>query len=807
MTAEPALHRHQVTPVPAKLPKLLLVEDEAIVAMDMAQQLGDLGYEIVGIADNGAEALRLVRQHRPDLVLMDVVIKGSQDGIQTAEQINAGPLTPVVFLTAFNDQATVHRAALTAPYGYVTKPYQIRELRAAIDVALYKSALERQLKVSERWFASTLRCVGDGVIAFDGQGRVQFLNPAAERVLGLTLDQAVGRAGHEVVRFAGDSSPTTALRLQPSATELLLGRRLIGSDGQTTPVDASVAPIVADDGALLGSVCALRDVTGRVEAETLLRRSEERFRTAFDLAPVGMALVAIDGSFLQANAALLRLLRCDEGQVQQLRLQDITLPNEQHDEEARLRDLLSSRSPFLQFEKRYRAVNGQVLWALVSVSLLRRDEMAMCYLYQIHDISARKQTEQQLLAQAHRDELTGLPNRPALTQEMRRWLGHGYRRGRGFAVLFIDLDYFKQANDTYGHACGDQILQVAAQRMQGALRDSDLIGRWGGDEFVALIDNVASADDVASVARKLMAQFEAPILLERHGSATLGLSLGIALYPSDGEDAEVLLHRADEALYRAKAEGRGQLCFYAAGINTRLRQRYLRAQELNWAMDDMALRIVCPPPPRRLRGTLLHLPAALSWIDPAGRTWSEDEVRELAQESGLDQRLDEWLLRRVCTEAAAQGTEYAMTGISVRVSRQSLRAGTLPALIRHALDDSRLAPQRLCIEVSANLFGTEDSLLLRTLHDIQALQVGIAISDFGASPVSPQALQHLAPTLLCLSPTLLPPPAPNHVTQTLLTGWVSLGHGLLIPVAAREPVTPAWQALLDELGCELIPSP
>ena len=172
---------------------ILIVEDESIVAMDLSYQLQEMNYQVCAIADNGKDALAMIEQHRPTLVLMDIIIKGDMDGIETARHISHRFQTPVIFLTAYSDMHTVERAAQTAPYGYLTKPFQANELRAAIEVALYKSGLETRLRESERWFATALRCVADGVIATDKQGLVQFLNPAAEEALGWKLADAKGR--------------------------------------------------------------------------------------------------------------------------------------------------------------------------------------------------------------------------------------------------------------------------------------------------------------------------------------------------------------------------------------------------------------------------------------------------------------------------------------------------------------------------------------------------------------------------------------------------------------------------------------
>lgn len=180
---------------------ILIVEDEAIVAMDLQEQLQEMGYTVCAVADNGLAAIAIAWERRPNLVLMDIVIKGDMDGIEAARQIWRGLHIPVIFLTAYSDRATVERAAHSAPYGYLTKPFQANELRAAIEIALYKSKLERRLRDSEQWFASTLRCVADGVVATDAQCKIRFMNHAAETMLGWPRMRRLGSTSTKWCRY------------------------------------------------------------------------------------------------------------------------------------------------------------------------------------------------------------------------------------------------------------------------------------------------------------------------------------------------------------------------------------------------------------------------------------------------------------------------------------------------------------------------------------------------------------------------------------------------------------------------------
>lgn len=547
-------------PAPAK--SLLLVEDEAIVAMDIADQLISHGYRIVEIVDNGKDALRSAEKHCPDLVLMDVNIKGDMDGIDTAAAIMDQRHTPVLYLTAFTDPKTVQRAAATGPYGYLAKPFQVKELIASIEVALYKSMLEKRLQTSEKWFTTALRCVADAVLAVDKDGRLVFLNTAAEKVLGRSLEQVLNHPLESFLSFLDTPPSDWTNALQLAQPKMILGRTLITPDGHQVTVDLSSAPIRDEKGDVLGRVYSLKDVTPRAAAESMLRASEERFRAAFDFAPIGMALVTMDGRFIQGNKALQVLLKYIEVNLQELTVRSVTLPGEEDLLVEVLQGLLESNSPFVQIERRFRAVDGTTFWALVSASVLDNAEIPMCLLLQIHEVTDRKQSEQLMLQQAQTDALTGLFNKARFGDEIQRWAASSRRQNEQFAVVFMDLDNFKPINDTYGHTEGDLALVTVSQRLKKALRETDFLCRWGGDEFVALVRCNDKAADLTFICKKLQQEINSPLTLDRNVSASVTLSLGVSFFPTDSTDVDLLVKMADKALYRAKSDGKARFHFF-----------------------------------------------------------------------------------------------------------------------------------------------------------------------------------------------------------------------------------------------------
>jgi len=421
--------------------RVLVVEDEAVIGLDLAQHLGDFGYEVVGIAASGERARELAAASRPDLILMDVVIKGPQDGIETARAIRADMDLPVVFLTAYSDADTLERIGQVAPYGYLVKPFRPADLRTTVEVARLRHRMEQRLAQSERWLASTLRCLGDGVVATDRDGRVQLMNPVAEQLIGCQLGAVMGVQVQAFLSLFDDAN--VAPQADPAATALASGQATDkeiatlrrSSDGASIPVEVQASPIRDDRQRLLGVVLVLRDISERRRAE----------------------------------AALARL--------------------------------------------------------------------------------------------AHLDGLTGLPNRAALMPQLEAMVSNADRLDNLLAVLFLDLDGFKDVNDSFGHRVGDQLLMQVARRLKESLRVADFVARLGGDEFVVLAGNLTRANMADTIGGKLIEALGKSYRLDGH-EAMVTASIGISLCPVHAGDASGLLRLADHAMYQAKRSGKNRYVIF-----------------------------------------------------------------------------------------------------------------------------------------------------------------------------------------------------------------------------------------------------
>jgi PAS domain S-box-containing protein len=265
--------------------KILIVEDEAIEAMDVQQRLKRLGYPLPDIAYNGAEGVRKAEQTRPDLILMDIMMPGELDGVAAAERIRARFDIPIIFLTAYADEKTLSRAKITAPYGYIVKPFQERELHIAVDMALYRHKMDKELAERKKWFATTLSSIGDAVIAAtDEDGLITFMNPVAEGLTGWELEDALNKEMTEVFKIVElDTRKPVELpiarAIREGATICLANEALlIAKDGTELPIHCSAAPIRDDKGSNLGVILIFRDITERKQAEERIKALNEQLK-------------------------------------------------------------------------------------------------------------------------------------------------------------------------------------------------------------------------------------------------------------------------------------------------------------------------------------------------------------------------------------------------------------------------------------------------------------------------------------------------------------------------------------------------
>lgn len=305
-----------------------------------------------------------------------------------------------------------------------------------------------------------------------------------------------------------------------------------------------------------------------LNSNALLRESEGRFRSAFDSAAVGMSLVSLDGRWLRVNQSLCDILGYSESELLSMNSYDLTYLDDLDDEKKKLRQLIQGDIHHIRLEKRYITSDGYILWVLVTSSLVRDvNNVPLYFISQVQNINIQKHAEERLKELAYHDPLTGLDNRSEIEKNIESALFSSRVTHNGFALIFLDLDHFKEINDNYGHDVGDALLKEVANRLKASVRRADRVGRLGGDEFVIILTDLCDFNRVSAIARQVLDVLSEPIILN-NVSFNVTTSIGISVYPDDGLSMETLMKHADVALYCAKEFGKNTFQFFC-GMNIR----------------------------------------------------------------------------------------------------------------------------------------------------------------------------------------------------------------------------------------------
>jgi diguanylate cyclase (GGDEF)-like protein len=421
-------------------------------------------------------------------------------------------------------------------------------------------------------------------------------------------------------------------------------------------------------------------------------------------------------------------------------------------------------------------------WYEARLAPIRGHNQLICVVRNMTDIH---QAHQQLETAANHDSLTGLANRGMLENLLERSILIARRNRKRLAVMFIDLDRFKEVNDNLGHAAGDELLKQAAGRLQTALRDSDILARMGGDEFVVVLDELENTDDASAVACKLMDSICSPFHIH-DTEILLSCSIGISIYPDDADTGGQLLTCADTAMYRAKEGGRNDWCFYTADMTQAAMDHMTMVDALRAALDSDSLTQVYHPQIDFVSGKPVGFEALARWSAPDSSSIPPSRFVSLAEQAGLARRLDIWSMRSACVQLRRWLDEGLTPGqISVNISTHSLNGGNFPEELQRALAEWQLPPQMLQIEIKELALLSSRPGVLERLRAIVDLGAELAVDDFGAGYASLQHLRKLPVSTLKIDPVFLQR-IPSDTEQAIIADTViAMGRALGMKVVAK----------------------
>jgi len=634
-----------------------------------------------------------------------------------------------------------------------------------------------------------------------------FVSGEAERLLGYPIEEWTSTPQFWRSHVHPDDRERaleTTLHAASLGLDHELEYRFIAADGRSVWLhDVAKAERSAD-----GRPHQLRgimvDITERKHAEAAMRESEERFRTAFNAAGSGMALVGLDGRFLRVNDELVRLSGYSSSELLATSFISITHPDDQAAGRSLIRRILTGGQRTFLLDQRYVHKSGALVWVTVSASLICDDDGRPMYLIaQIQDITERKRAEDLLEHQALHDPLTGLPNRTLLLDRLRHAIGRAKRTNAAAAVLFLDLDRFKLVNDSLGHDAGDQLLVAVARRIQSVLRPQDTAARFGGDEFVIVCEDVLAPEDAEHIADRVAEALRTPFALP-DGETFLTASIGIAISRSDGDTPESLMRDADAAMYRAKERGKARYELFDEVLRERAAGRLKLVNSLHRAQERGEFKMLYQPIVDLETNKFVAVEGLLRWqqgralVPPA-------EFIPLAEETGLIVPIGAWALREACSQAEAwriARPDAAPLTMSVNLSPRQLAVNDFAGTIAEVLEETGCSPSQLRLEIGENALMDDANSTLSVLESLRALGVAVYVDDFGTGYSSLSYLKQFKVDALKIDSSFIDRIGRDPEDTAIVAAIISMADALGLKTVAKGVESAQQVAELRRMGCD-----
>lgn len=463
---------------------------------------------------------------------------------------------------------------------------------------------------------------------------------------------------------------------------------------------------------------------------------------------------------------------------------------------------LKGKTPYFYCEYRVRAKSGAYCW-IASRGLAQRNEKGIAYLMagSVSDITERKQREEQIQFLAFHDQLTALPNRVLLAERVGEALRAADAGGHRAAIMFIDLDRFKDINDTLGHEIGDLVLQSVAARLRGVLEADWTLARQGGDEFIVVMPRVADADAALDAGRKFLAAVAAPFQEGEH-EFQIGASIGTSLFPDDGREASTLLRNADTAMYEAKATGGSTVRPYARQMNERVQWRVSIENRLRHALERKEFELHYQAQVDIASGRLLGAEALLRWTSD-GEAVPPDRFIPVAEESGLIVPIGEWVIETALAEAARWRTRFAHAPrLAVNLSPRQFSGGRVARCVLDNLARYQLPTEAIELEITESLLLQPEGDAIDELRELHARGLRLALDDFGTGYSSLSYLQRLPIDALKIDRSFIRPLG-TEAANAIVRAIIAMAHNLGLKVVAEGVETDSQLALLRMLGCDV----
>ncbi|MFV1992977.1 MAG: PAS domain S-box protein, partial [Acidiferrobacterales bacterium] len=659
---------------------------------------------------------------------------------------------------------------------------------------------EEALRNSEQELSSILNTMQDAYYRADNKGYFVRVSPAVHKLLGYTSEEIMyTKLDDYYVHPEGREKFLAALgeasgRLQNYETQLR------HKDGSVVWVSTNAQYLKDEQGIIIGIEGTTRDVSLIKFAEDL----SNRFGRILDNSSNEIYIFDVeDMHFTLVNKGALQNLGYTMQEMERLTPADLKPDYTKESFKELIEPLLKGEQEEIIFQTRHMRKNGTVYPVEVRLQLSRH-ETPPVFVTIIQDITKRIQTEERLQFLAHHDALTSLPNRVLFSDRLNQSIARARRHKQAVAVLFLDLDRFKLINDTLGHDFGDRALQSLAERLSSCIRDGDTVARLGGDEFAVVLEDVASADDVAPTARKILDALTQSFMLDER-EFFITTSIGISLFPVDGEDTQTLLKHADIAMYRSKDLGRNTYQFYSSEMSVKTFERLSLETSLRHALEREEFLLHYQPQFDMHTGKVVCVEALLRWQHPDLGLIMPVDFIPLLEDTGLIVPVGEWVLRTACAEVQSLNkTDSKSIRIAVNLSSRQFSEPGFTEKIRIILKETGLKSSLLELEITETVLMQNVAATVKTLDVLNEMGIRFAIDDFGTGYSSLGYLKRFPIDTLKIDQTFIHDMIEDQDDAILVEAITTLGRTLHLNIVAEGAETEAHINFLKQCHCDCI---
>jgi len=662
---------------------------------------------------------------------------------------------------------------------------------------------EAEARRSNQMLEAVIDSIPQRIFWKDLNSRYLGCNMAFARDAGLAYpEQVVGKSDTDLpwCRFASEMTEydtevvSTGVPRMNYEVELMI-------DGEYRTRITSKQPFTDGDGRVIGVLGSYQDVTERKRADLALRLQSR----ALDASVNAILITAPSpaGNLIEyVNPAFMRITGYDPAEVIGHDCRVLQRDDREQEGVALIREALAANREVSAVVRNYRK-DGALFWNQLFIAPVPdADGVITHHIGVINDVTELIRYQEQLEYQANYDSLTRLPNRNLLRDRLEHALVLARRHHSGVAVVFLDLDGFKNVNDSLGHSVGDRLLGVVAERLTRCSRTSDTIARHGGDEFVIVMTGTVDEKSLIAWMERVRSSIAEPVWLDGN-ELYVGCSMGASLFPQDGDDAETLMKKADVAMYRAKDMGRNTFQFYQPEMNASAGVRLNLERRLRRALRDNEFLLHYQPQVDIGSGQIVGIEALVRWHDPEVGLVPPSSFIPLAEESGLIGPLSEWVLREACRQNKAwQDEGLPPARVSVNLSARVFQQRDIAKLVMQVLAETGLEPKYLELELTESTIMRNAEEAVSMLNELHALGIGLAIDDFGTGYSSLSYLKRFPVDRLKIDRSFVSDIGVSGDDETITSAIIALAHSLKLQVIAEGVETSAQLDFLRERECD-----